>query len=193
MVNYETLMLLCTEMTDDELGMLEKHLDKLISDKKGKITLFDKWGKYKLAYPVRKSVYGIYALMRYQIPADAAKVLSKEIDNLFKIKHNEVVMRYVNVKLNKEVSSVYKHPAPITSGRTSNLESFLHENKMKGIIDTDIKKKPEAKEVEAPAKEVSESSFAKASKDKDDFDSTDKVDVTEDVSDKQENSNEDKE
>ena len=148
MVNYETLMLLCTEMTDDELGMLERHLDKLISDKKGKITLFDKWGKYKLAYPVRKNVYGIYALMRYQIPAEAAKELSREIDNLFKIKHNEIIMRYINIKLDTESSRVYKYPTPITSGRSSNLESFLNENKMKGLIDTDIKKSPESKEVE---------------------------------------------
>jgi small subunit ribosomal protein S6 len=144
MVNYETLMLVRTEITDDELNALERQLDKLIDDHKGKMMLFDRWGKYKLAYPVQKNVYGIYILVRYQAPKESLGALFKELDTLFKIKYNELVMRHVAKKLDQEASSVYKRPEAIGAhGGTSNLDSFIKENKMKGLIDTPVEKKAE--------------------------------------------------
>ena len=56
MINYETLMLARTEITDDEINALERQMDKMASSHKGKMTLFDRWGKSKLAYPVKKKI-----------------------------------------------------------------------------------------------------------------------------------------
>lgn len=149
MVNYETLMLARTEITDDELSGLERQLDKIVSSRKGKMTLFDRWGKYKLAYPVQKNVYGIYVLSRFQVPEAGLGEFFKEIDTLFRIKYNEVVMRHVTTKLDGEVSSSYKHPEPIDShGGTSNLDSFIKENKMEGLIDTPVEKSAPAEKTE---------------------------------------------
>ena len=56
MVNYEVLILARSETTDDELTALENYFDKALNECKGKVTLFDKWGKFKLlviAYPAR--------------------------------------------------------------------------------------------------------------------------------------------
>lgn len=143
MINYETLMLVRTEITGDELRALERHFDKLIGDRKGNVILFDRWGKYKLAYPIKKNVYGIYILVRYEIPSEKIQDLFKELDALFKIKYNEIVMRNVTVKLQNKASSIYKHPEPISSHGTSNLDSFLKENKMEGLIDTSSSKEQE--------------------------------------------------
>ena len=152
MVNYETLMLARTEITNDELSALERQIDKILTARKGKMTVFDRWGKYKLAYPVEKNVYGVYALSRYQVPKEELGEFFKELDTLFRIKYNEVVMRHVNMKLDGEVSSIYKHPEAIDShGGTSNLDSFIKENKMEGLIDTPVEKKEAKAEKPAPA------------------------------------------
>lgn len=165
MVNYETLMLARTEITDDELRALERHFDKLVADQKGRITLFDRWGKYKLAYPVQKNMYGIYILARYETPSETVDALFKELDTLFRIKYNELVMRHVTMRLEPDVSTIYKYPEAIGSRGTSDLGTFIKENKMEGLIDTPAPKtekpaekpaepKPEpAQEQEVPAPE----------------------------------------
>jgi len=142
MVNYETLMLVRTEITGDEAGALESQIDKIVSGKKGSVTLFDKWGKYKLAYPVKKNLYGIYILARYELPVDQVSSCFNELDTLFRIKYNELVLRRVTVRLVGSVSSVYRYPEPIGSHGTSNLDSFIKENKMKGLIETPVEKSP---------------------------------------------------
>lgn len=149
MINYETLMLVCTEITGDEISALESQIDKIVTGKKGQMTLFDKWGKYKLAYPVKKSMYGVYILARYELPEDQLSSFFSDIDTLFRIKYNELVMRHVTLKLADDVSSVYKYPEPIGSHGTSNLDSFIKENKMKGLIDTPVKKEKEQGKEEA--------------------------------------------
>jgi small subunit ribosomal protein S6 len=157
MINYETLMLARTEITDDELRALERSFDKFVTDQKGKVSVFDKWGKYKLAYPVQKNVYGIYILARYQVDEKAdLKGFFKEIDLLFRIKYNELIMRHVTVRIDGEISLVYKYPEPINShGGTSNLDSFIKENKMEGLIDTPVEKKKEISE-DKPEESVKE-------------------------------------
>lgn len=153
MKNYETLMLARTEITDDEISSLERKLDKIVSSCKGKMTIFDKWGKYKLAYPVKKNVYGIYLLSRCQIPADQVDSFFKEVDTLFRIKYNELVMRHVTVRLAEDVPSSYKYPEPVGSHRTSNLDSFIKENKMEGLIGTTVEKKSAEKKGEEEKEE----------------------------------------
>jgi small subunit ribosomal protein S6 len=153
-------MLARTEITDDELRALERQFDKIVADQEGRITLFDRWGKYKLSYPVQKNLYGIYILARYQVSGDVVAKLFEEVDTLFKIKYNELVMRHVTVRLEEGVSSMYKYPEAIGSRGTSDLGSFIKENKMEGLIDTPApasKSKPEAKpEEEKPAPEEAE-------------------------------------
>lgn len=178
MINYETLMLARTEITDDEVRALEGQLDKISASCKGKLTVFDKWGKYKLAYPVKKNVYGIYMLARYQVPSNMVESFFKEIDTLFRLKYNELVMRHVNVRLADDVSSIYKYPEAVAAHGRSNLNSFLKEHKMEGLIDTPVDKKPkeekkekeevvkqsvEAPESTEPIAETSESGSTKAS------------------------------
>lgn len=142
MVNYETLMLIRTEITNDEMSNLEKSLDKIISTQKGHVTLFDKWGRYRLSYPVNKQAYGIYVLVRFEAETKVLNTLFSELDTLFKIKFNELVMRHVTTKLNGSSSSVYNKPDPISShgsSGSSNLDSFIKKNKMEGLIDTKVK------------------------------------------------------
>jgi ribosomal protein S6 len=135
MIRYETLMLAKTELTNEEYSMLEKSIEKLVATAKGSFSGFDKWGKIRLAYPVKKSDYGIYILARYEIPAGELEAFSKELLQFFRIKCNELVMRHVNVRLAKDATSLYKRPDSVDhASGSSNLDSFLKENKMDKIL-----------------------------------------------------------
>ena len=166
MNNYEILMLVRTEITKDELSALERQLDKIVAAKDARITLFDRWGKYKLAFPVNKNMYGVYLLARYEVPVDKVQELAKEIDTFFRIKYNELVMRHTTVKLAGKSSTMYKYPEAISSHGTSNLDSFIKENKMEGLIEAPVEKKTETKKkVETPEEPtVQEPSVAEETK-----------------------------
>lgn len=139
MSRYETLFLASTEITDDEIASIEHYLDKQLATVKGKLTVFDKWGKYRLAYPVNKSDYGVYILARYEI-GDSSGITNfvKELDSFVKIKCDEFIMRYTSVKLSQNAPAAYIKPDPIDAGRTTNVDKFVKEHKMEGILESDF-------------------------------------------------------
>ena len=138
MIPYETLILISTETTNDELTIIEKEFERLSSKAKGRIVSFDKWGKYRLSYPVNKSDYGIYVLVRYEMASAKISEMLKDLDLFFKIKCDEVVMRHVTLKI-EDVLSEYQKPEAIVTSDVSNFDTFIKENKMEGIIATDVK------------------------------------------------------
>lgn len=137
MLRYETLFLATSEITDDEISSIERQMDKLLAEFKGKLSVFDKWGKYRLAYPVNKSDYGVYILARYELEeGSSVPEFVKELDTFIKIKCNEFVMRYTSIKLSPKASTTYIKPDPIESNRSTNVDKFLRENKMEGILES---------------------------------------------------------
>jgi small subunit ribosomal protein S6 len=133
MQRYETLLLIKTEISEDDLSMIERQIDQFVSSAKGVMETFDKWGKYRLAYPVKKNTHGIYALIRYKIPADQAETVTREINQFFKIKCNELVMRHVTMMLKANTPTNYAKPDPIDVTRSGSFDSYLKEG---GKIDS---------------------------------------------------------
>ena len=113
--HYETLMLLKTEATGDEIKFLEDSINKRVTEFGGSIVAFDKWGKLRLAYPIKKQDYGIYILSRYSIPKIKASAFVKDLETFFVIKCNEFVIRNVSVLLEDEHSEDYKRPDSVDS------------------------------------------------------------------------------
>ena len=134
MLRYETIILSVPEITADEASNLESQLDKFIGKADGKLISFEKWGKFKLAYPVRKNDYGVYFLMRFELEK-SPKALLDEIESYFKIKLGNIIMRSMTSKLDLKASLDYKRSESledIPSG-SKDMSSFLKENKMEGI------------------------------------------------------------
>ena len=48
-------------------ALLEKQLDKIVSDAKGSIISYERWGKYDLPIRYRGYDYGVYYLMRFEV------------------------------------------------------------------------------------------------------------------------------
>ncbi len=114
MKHYETLFLLRTDSTEDKVQTLEKGIYDAVKSAGGEVVSFEKWGRYKLAYPVNKQNYGIYILSRYNLPRDKTKTFFQEFDHNIKVKCSDFVMRHVNVLLPaSKANSSYNKPDPI--------------------------------------------------------------------------------
>ena len=133
---YETLLLVSTDVTDDELAMIEKGFDQISTGVKGQVSRFDKWGKYRLAYPVNKSAYGVYVLVRFELPQAAAPKALPELESLLKIKCSEIVWRHVTVRLAADAPQTYHKPEPVDVARTNNMDSMLRENRMGNLLES---------------------------------------------------------
>jgi len=108
MDRYEILILTIPELTKDEESSLENQVEKFINAHKGSIITFDRWGKYRLSYPVRNNDYGVYFLMRFDVDND--KDFLKELQTMFYVKFNDIVMRHVVTRLKKDQPLEYKKP-----------------------------------------------------------------------------------
>ncbi|MFA6527800.1 MAG: 30S ribosomal protein S6 [Candidatus Babeliales bacterium] len=127
---YETLLLARTEITNDELATIERYLDKHLADNGGKVVVFDKWGKLRLAYPIDGSEYGIYILARYDVPVEKVTAVLKEIETFFKLKCSDFILRTLSVRLPANAATTYQRPDSVEMGRNVTGDTFLKDNKM---------------------------------------------------------------
>ena len=134
MLRYETLILVVPEITKDETTHLEAQAEQLIKKTGGSIISFDRWGKYKLAYPLRKNDYGVYFLLRFEIENAQAQPLIESIRALFLVKYNHIVMRNMTTVLVPDQSLDYQKPESLEDMPTRDVDSFLKENKITGLL-----------------------------------------------------------
>lgn len=134
MLRYETLILAVPEITANEATSLESHVDGLIKKSQGSLVSFERWGKYRLAYPIWGNDYGVYFLVRFESNKGQNEALVKEIDSLFKVKYTQVVMRHMTTKLDRAQSLAYYKPESLEDTPSQDVDTFLRENKMKGLL-----------------------------------------------------------
>ena len=152
---YEALVLVPTESTNDDISVIERQIDEICNKSEGSMISFDRWGKYQLCFPVRKHSYGIYLLARFELPQGNAPVALKAVDTLLKVKHNELVMRYVISKLSPKASLEYEKPESLDVARSSDLE-IKEEAKIEHLLDTVEASTPRRAAVEAEEVEGAE-------------------------------------
>jgi len=66
---YEVAVLYHPDLEID-LEKAENRVTKIIADNGGKITKTDNWGKRKLAYPIKKQDFAVYAFYTAELPAE---------------------------------------------------------------------------------------------------------------------------
>lgn len=129
---YELLMLATPEITQDETKELEKQIGSLINARKGSVISFDRWGKYRLAYPVKKSEYGVYFLTRFTV--EELENLNHDIHALLRVRFDNVVIREVLTALPSQGSLEYKRPRSLEEAPTSEETSLLKSKKVEDLI-----------------------------------------------------------
>ncbi|MBS1987160.1 30S ribosomal protein S6 [Candidatus Dependentiae bacterium] len=132
MLRYELLMLAVPEITQDETKGLETLVEKTIKNAQGSMISFDRWGKYRLSYPVKKHDYGIYFLVRFEM--EKTQPLLADMASLFAISVNDLVMRHVVTRLDIDKPLAYDRPPSVEDTPTGDVDTFLRKNKMGGLI-----------------------------------------------------------
>jgi small subunit ribosomal protein S6 len=135
MVRYETLLLTVPEITADEQSALETQFEKTLKDRQATLVSFERWGKFRLAYPVNKNDYGVYYLARFEtLPNKVAQPLLADIETLLAVKYNELIARHLISRLDSKKSLTYQRPESLEETPTRDVDSFLKENKMMGLM-----------------------------------------------------------
>ena len=75
---YELVVVLHPDLEIDVDAPIAK-LERLVNGAGGKITKRDNWGKRRLAYPVKKQLYGIYVYFELELPPEAVRQIETQL------------------------------------------------------------------------------------------------------------------
>ncbi|MEK7798403.1 MAG: 30S ribosomal protein S6 [Acidobacteriota bacterium] len=96
MLQYETVFIADPTYTEEEVDDLVKGYEQVLVAAKGKVIKVEKWGKRRLAYPIRRSEDGIYVLMTIECPPS----LVRELDRRYRM--NDRILRHLVVRVESE-------------------------------------------------------------------------------------------
>lgn len=99
MRHYETTYILRPNLGEEQFSEIIDRTNTIVTDDKGAIVAFDRWGMKKLAYEIKKETQGYYVYMNYAAPGSTIQ----EIERIFRI--DDRVLRYLTVKLADEIDS----------------------------------------------------------------------------------------
>lgn len=133
MFRYEVLFLTVPEITKDETEAIKGHFSKVIRAHKGTMLAFDRWGKYRLAYPVNHNQYGVYFLTRFEVDGENKQALLESIKEIFVFKFNTLIPKHIVERLDISAPLEYKRPASLEDN-PQDIDSFLKRNEMEGLI-----------------------------------------------------------
>ncbi len=91
--DYELALIISPEAQDEILDTAIDNVSKLITEKGGTISNVDRWGKRRLAYPIKHFMEGGYVLIQFKLKP----TLSKELEANLQI--SEEVLRHLLIKL----------------------------------------------------------------------------------------------
>lgn len=83
---------------------------------------------------MRKNEYGVYFLARFDVENEQASELLHDLNALFSFKKADVIMRNMMTTLAPHQSLSYQKPDSLEDSPSRDVDSFLRENKMEGLI-----------------------------------------------------------
>lgn len=100
---YENMIILNSNISDEEAESAVSRIKDLITGQGGEVLKVDIWGRRKLAYEIKRQKKGLYVLFYYKAPSSAIK----KLEEFFKV--FEAVLKYMVLKLGaKQVQSLEK-------------------------------------------------------------------------------------
>ncbi len=91
--DYELVVIISPELADDAVDGIVDNVSRLVTQNGGTVDEVERWGKRKLAYPIKHFLEGNYVLARCKMkPA-----LGKELEASLRI--SEEVLRHLLVRL----------------------------------------------------------------------------------------------
>ena len=91
--DYELVVIIGPEVADEALDGVIDDISRFVSGKGGEVANVERWGKKKLAYPIKHFLEGNYVLAQLKLKP----TLGKELEANLRISEN--VLRHLLVKV----------------------------------------------------------------------------------------------
>ncbi len=91
--SYELVFIISPEDDDEAVETIIDNLNKFITDGGGAISNIERWGKRKLAYPIKRFLEGNYVLAQFTLKPASSRQLEANL------RIYEDILRYLLVKL----------------------------------------------------------------------------------------------
>ena len=92
LADYELVYIISPEVVDESLDNRVDTISKFISSHDGIVDEVDRWGKKKLAYPIKHFLEGSYVLTRFKISPARCRELEANL------KISEEILRHLLIK-----------------------------------------------------------------------------------------------
>lgn len=92
---YESVVLINAALEDDQIEVILNKIQETITSHGGSIIEIDKWGRKRLAYPIKKTKSGYYAIFRFTATPDLIATLERN----YRLEEN--IYRYLTIVLDK--------------------------------------------------------------------------------------------
>jgi small subunit ribosomal protein S6 len=92
---YESVVLINAALEDDQVETTITRIQETITSHGGEIIELDKWGRKRLAYPIKKSKSGYYVVIRFDSTTDLVSTLERNY------RLDENIIRYLTIALDK--------------------------------------------------------------------------------------------
>lgn len=93
MRDYELVFIINPEVEDDRVPQVVEKVERLIADRGGSLGEVNRWGRRKLAYPIKRHLEGNYVMAKAKL--DPAHV--RELENQLRL--SEDFLRHLVVKV----------------------------------------------------------------------------------------------
>ena len=91
--DYELTIVITPETPEEKLESSIESISRYVTDRGGTVSDVQRWGKRKLAYPIRHFIEGYYVLLQFKMkPPDG-----RELENNLRI--SEEVLRHLLINL----------------------------------------------------------------------------------------------
>jgi len=106
---YETGFLVSPALTDEEAEAIVQQMAGIVSQKAGKMTRIEKWGKRKLAYPIQKHGEATYVFFHYESGPDAPLELARRFRQMDTILRHLTLVKETRQNVRKKKKAGGRH------------------------------------------------------------------------------------
>ncbi|MBI2793111.1 MAG: 30S ribosomal protein S6 [Ignavibacteria bacterium] len=112
---YESTYIVNAVLEDAEIDSIVDRLVEFIGEHGAQILEMNKWGRRRLAYPIKKKYNGYYVYLVFEAPAEAIPQLERFYDL------DENIMRHLTVQLDPKLREFRKVRAEAQAARAAQM------------------------------------------------------------------------
>ncbi|MCB1044811.1 MAG: 30S ribosomal protein S6 [Acidobacteria bacterium] len=101
-MTYESVFIAAPNISEDAVEKLIGNFQEVINSHEGQLTTTDKWGRRKMAYPIKNFREGVYTLFEFEGNGDTVK----ELERRYRL--TDSVIRYLTVRVDRKAKLVAK-------------------------------------------------------------------------------------